>query len=81
MARVKPMELPLMSFTGNIYGRKLQIILKEYIRDVEDARNILIKSLNDSQDLNLKNKYDFLSTSQAAKRQSLRRKRNLYDSL
>ena len=38
---------------------KLQIILKEYIKDVEDVCNILIKSLNVSQDLNLKNKYDF----------------------
>lgn len=38
---------------------KLQIILKEYIKDVEYVCNILIKSLNDSQNLNLKNKYDF----------------------
>ena len=38
---------------------KLQIILKEYIKDVEDVCNILIKSLNDSQNLHLKNKYDF----------------------
>lgn len=38
---------------------KLQTILKEYIRDVEEVCNILVKSINTSESLNLKNKYDF----------------------
>lgn len=37
----------------------LQIVLREYIRDVEDVCNILVKSINNSEKLNLKNKYDF----------------------
>ncbi len=39
---------------------KLQIVLKEYIKDVEDVCNILVRSINNSENLNLKNKYDFL---------------------
>ena len=38
---------------------KLQIVLKEYIRDVEDVCDILVRNINDSENLNLKNKYDF----------------------
>ena len=38
---------------------KLQNILKEYIRDVENVCNILLKSINNSENLSLKNKYDF----------------------
>ncbi|MEY8268737.1 hypothetical protein AALA79_20545 [Lachnospiraceae bacterium 64-25] len=38
---------------------KLQTVLKEYIRDVEEVCNILVKSINTSENLNLKNKYDF----------------------
>lgn len=38
---------------------KLQIVLKKYIRDVEDICNILVRSINHSENLNLKNKYDF----------------------
>ena len=38
---------------------KLQTVLKEYIRDVEDICNILIKSINNSENLDLKSKYDF----------------------
>ncbi|MDE7206865.1 MAG: hypothetical protein K2N90_06880 [Lachnospiraceae bacterium] len=37
----------------------LQIVLKEYIRDVENVCKILIKDINDSESLALKNKYDF----------------------
>ena len=40
---------------------KLQIVLKEYIRDVEDICNILVKSISCSENLNLKNKYDFFA--------------------
>lgn len=38
---------------------KIQNILKEYIKSVEDVCNILIKSINSSKNLDLKNKYDF----------------------
>lgn len=38
---------------------KLQIVLKEYIRDVEEVCNILIRNINYSENLNLRNKYDF----------------------
>lgn len=38
---------------------ELQIVLKEYIKDVEDVCHILVKSINSSENLNLKNKYDF----------------------
>ena len=38
---------------------KLQIILKEYIKEVENVCNILIKGINFSENLDLKNKYDF----------------------
>lgn len=37
----------------------LQIVLKEYIRAVENVCSILIKSINDSEHLTLKNKYGF----------------------
>ena len=40
---------------------ELQIILKEYIKDVEDVCHILVKSINSSENLNLKNKYDFFA--------------------
>lgn len=51
-----------------INEEKLQIILKEYIRDVEHVCNILIKSLNDSQNLNLKSKYDFFEYRSSCKK-------------
>ena len=38
---------------------KMQIVLKEYIKNVEDVCNILIKHINCSENLTLKNKYDF----------------------
>lgn len=38
---------------------KLQIVLKEYIRAVEDVCNILVRSINSSENLDLKNKCDF----------------------
>ncbi len=38
---------------------KLQIILKEYMREVEEVCNILVKNINDSENINLRNKYDF----------------------
>lgn len=38
---------------------KIKIILKEYINEVEEVANILISSINDSENLHLKNKYDF----------------------
>lgn len=38
---------------------KLQIVLKEYIRDVEDVCNILLRGINCSENLKLNNKYDF----------------------
>ena len=37
----------------------LQIVLKEYIKNVEDVCNILINSINHSENLHLRNKYDF----------------------
>lgn len=37
----------------------MQIVLKEYIRNVEDVCNILVSSINYSENLNLRNKYDF----------------------
>ena len=40
---------------------ELQIVLKEYIKDVEDVCRILVKSINNSENLNLKNKYDFFA--------------------
>lgn len=66
------MELLFMSFLVIFMEEKLQIILKEYIKDVEHVCNVLIKSLNDSQNLNLKTNMTFLSTGQVVKRQSLR---------
>lgn len=39
---------------------QLQLILKEYIKNVDDVCNSLLKSINSSENLNLKNKYDFL---------------------
>ena len=38
---------------------KLQIVFREYIREVEGVCNLLIKSINDSENTNLRNKYDF----------------------
>lgn len=38
---------------------KLQMVLKEYILDVEMVCKLLLKSINASENLNLKNKYDF----------------------
>lgn len=38
---------------------KLQIILKEYMESVENVCDILIKSINSSESLAIKNKYDF----------------------
>ena len=38
---------------------KLKIILKQYIREVENLCNILIRSINNSERVYLKNKYDF----------------------
>lgn len=38
---------------------KLQMVLKEYIADVETACNLLLKGINASENLNLRNKYDF----------------------
>lgn len=38
---------------------KLQIVLKDYIREVEEVCNHLIKYINDIENLNLKNKFDF----------------------
>lgn len=40
---------------------KLKNVLKEYIRDVEDTCNILVRSINNLENLNLKNKYDFFT--------------------
>ena len=38
---------------------KLQTVLKEYICEVERLCNILVKSINDSDNICLRNKYDF----------------------
>lgn len=38
---------------------KFQIVLNEYIKNVEEICNILVRSINYSENLNLKNKYDF----------------------
>lgn len=38
---------------------KLQSVLKEYIRDVENVCNILVRSINNTENLNLRNKHDF----------------------
>lgn len=38
---------------------RLQIVLKEYIKNVEEVCNLLVRSINYSQNLDLKNKYDF----------------------
>lgn len=40
---------------------KLQLVLKEYIKEVEDACNILIRCINRTENLKLKNKYDFFT--------------------
>ncbi|MCH5345428.1 MAG: hypothetical protein J1E64_15515 [Acetatifactor sp.] len=40
---------------------KLQIVLKDYVKGVENVCNILIKSINCSENLNLKGKYDFMA--------------------
>lgn len=37
----------------------LQAVLKEYIGDIEDVCNLLIRGINYSENLNLRNKYDF----------------------
>lgn len=39
---------------------KLQIVLKQYIKEVEDICNILLKNINYSENINLKTKFDFL---------------------
>lgn len=39
----------------------LQIVLQEYVKAVEEVCNILLKSINDSENLNLKNKFDFFA--------------------
>lgn len=38
---------------------ELQIVLKEYIKEVESICDILVKGINDLENLNLKTKYDF----------------------
>ena len=38
---------------------KLQVVFKEYIGEVEGVCKLLIKSINDSENTNLRNKYDF----------------------
>lgn len=40
---------------------KLQNVLKEYIRNVEEVCNILLKGINCSETLKLNNKYDFFA--------------------
>lgn len=47
---------------------KLQIVLKDYIKEVEDVCNILLKSINTSENLNLINKYDFLKYRSSCKK-------------
>lgn len=37
----------------------MQVVFKEYIADVEDVCKLLLKSINDSENINLRNKYDF----------------------
>lgn len=44
---------------GGVMEDRLRIILKEYIENVENVCNILIKSINSSENLAIKNKYDF----------------------
>ena len=46
----------------------LQNVLKEYIEDVEGICNILIKSINYSENLHLKNKYDFFAYRSSCKK-------------
>lgn len=38
---------------------KLQIVLKEYIKDVEDVCDILVRNINYCENLNIRNKHDF----------------------
>ena len=40
---------------------KIRRILEEYINDVEDICNYLLKGINDSENLNLRNKWDFFA--------------------
>ena len=40
---------------------KLQLVLKEYTKEVEDVCNILIRCINRTENLKLKNKYDFFT--------------------
>lgn len=47
---------------------KLQIVLKRYISGVEDVCNILIESINNSENLNLKSKYDFFKYRSSCKK-------------
>lgn len=44
---------------ADLVEEKLQIVFNKYIKDVENVCNILVKNINDSENLNLKNKYDF----------------------
>lgn len=46
----------------------LQVILKEYIRDVEDVCKFLISGINCSENQNLKNKYDFFEYRSSCKK-------------
>lgn len=54
---------------------KLQIVFREYIREVEGVCNLLIKSINDSENTNLRNKYDFLNIDRSVKKWSLKLER------
>lgn len=47
---------------------KLQIVLKEYINEVEDVCNILLKYINYSENINLKTKFDFLMYRESCKK-------------
>lgn len=51
--------LILKRYEDKFMEEKLQIILKEYMKEVEYVCNILLKNINSSENLALKNKYDF----------------------
>lgn len=51
--------LPNKLMWVKILEEKLQTVLKEYICEVERLCNILVKSINDSENICLRNKYDF----------------------
>lgn len=42
-------------------GQDIIIVLKKYIQDVEDVCNNLIRTINKSENINLKTKYDFFN--------------------